>query len=221
MTRFDAIIFDMDGLLLDTETLALSAFLDTCADLGLEPRTDVFLRCLGTNHASGQQVLNDGLAGHTDPVRFRHLWDDKYRHLTTTGPIALKDGVISLLDHIATLHMPAAVATSTHTTRAQEKLARAGILERFTEVVGGEQVQHSKPSPDIYLRVASLVGARPHACLALEDSENGVRAALSAGMTVVQIPDLVHPSDQFRQLGHIVLASLADVTTYPFPERLG
>jgi beta-phosphoglucomutase-like phosphatase (HAD superfamily) len=121
-----------------------------------------------------------------------------------------------LLEHVSSLGIPTAVATSTRTERAREKLLRAGVLDRFHEVVGGDQVAHSKPSPDIYLRVAELLRVRPRGCLALEDSDNGVRAALAAGMTVVQIPDLLSPSADVLELGHIVLTSLAEVAEYPF-----
>jgi beta-phosphoglucomutase-like phosphatase (HAD superfamily) len=77
-------------------------------------------------------------------------------------------------------------------------------------------VKSSKPHPDIYVKAAEVLGARPQKCLALEDSENGVRSAIGAGMTVIQIPDMVQPSPTLRSLGHIILKSLHDVRTYRF-----
>jgi beta-phosphoglucomutase-like phosphatase (HAD superfamily) len=90
------------------------------------------------------------------------------------------------------------------------------LLDYFEIVIGGDQVERGKPDPDIYLKAASALSAAPSKCLALEDSTNGVKAAVAAGMTVVQIPDLVQPNEELLQLGHIVLSSLADVPKYNF-----
>lgn len=214
MTQFQAIIFDMDGLLLDTERIALTAFLETCGHLGIPERRDVFTRCIGTNQLSGHEVLRQGLGGEVDHVLFEQVWNSRYDAYTTGCAIALKPGAAELLQYISSLEIPTAVATSTSTARAQEKLRNSGILNRFDVIVGGDQVRNSKPAPDIYLRAAAILKAQARACLALEDSENGVRSAMAAGMTVVQIPDLVPPSDDLLALGHTVLRSLVDVATF-------
>ncbi|MBS0168101.1 MAG: HAD family phosphatase [Nitrospira sp.] len=215
MKQFQAVIFDLDGLLLDTENIALSAFLDTCTHFKLPLLEEVFIRCIGTNQSRGRELLEDGLRGQVDHLAFREMWD-RFLERAMDKPIPLKEGAVELLNHISAIPIPLAVATSTHTNGAREKLHMAGILDRFAVVVGGDQVAYSKPAPEIYLRAAEILGVAPTACLALEDSENGVRAAISAGMTVVQIPDLVQPSVALRALGHIVLRTLGDVATFPF-----
>lgn len=217
--QFQAVIFDMDGLLLDTERIALSSFIDTCAQFGLGDQMDLFIRCIGTNQALGQQVLREGLGGRVDPLHFEHVWDTKYVKRTSNTPIPLKDGAIELLQQVATLQIPTAVATSTASARAAQKLRDAGISNYFAAIVGGDQVANSKPCPDIYLRAAAILRVKPETCLALEDSDNGVRSALSAGMTVVQVPDLVQPSPDVRALGHIVLHSLRDLENCAFAPR--
>ena len=216
MNQFDAIIFDMDGLLLDTERIALSTFLETCEHFGLGAQTDLFMRCIGTNESLGEQILKDGLPGKVDHLHFGRVWDNYFLLRDSNGPAPLKEGAVELLNHLSSLKIPTAVATSTRTTRARHKLQEAGLLNHFAAVVGGDQVQQSKPEPDIYLRAAEILNARPAACLALEDSENGVRAAARAGMTVIQIPDLVRPSIDLLTLGHIILSSLRDVAAFPF-----
>ncbi len=218
MKHFKAIVFDMDGLLLDTERIALSAFLETCRHFDLPPLEELFIRCIGTNESRGRELLEDGLRGQVDHLAFLDVWD-RFLKKTMDNPVPLKEGAAELLDHIASLQKPVAVATSTYTTEAREKLHNAGILDRFATVVGGDQVSRSKPAPEIYLRAAEILGVAPAACLALEDSENGVRSAISAGMTVVQVPDLVQPSVALRALGHIVLKTLRDVATFPFDLR--
>jgi HAD superfamily hydrolase (TIGR01509 family) len=214
--HFNAVIFDLDGLLLDTETIALSAFLKTCSYFGLPAQQELFIRCIGTNQARGREVLAEGLRGQVDHLLFEEVWDRHYDERTTNERIALKDGAAELLAHISSLRLPVAVATSTGTPSARAKLRGAGILDRFQVTVGGDQVGNSKPAPDVYLKAAEMLRVSPGACLALEDSENGVRAALAARMTVVQIPDLVPPTEALRSLSHIVLRSLRDVATYPF-----
>ena len=216
MQHFRAVIFDMDGLLLDTERIALSSFLETCEHFGIGEHTDVFMKCIGTNTALGKQVLKEGLNGKVDHTEFERVWDTKYSRYTSNGPLPLKDGAIELLEQLAAMKMLLAVATSTSSVRAMQKLRDAGILDKFDTVVGGDQVQHSKPHPAVYLKAAEALRVMPQMCLALEDSENGVRSAVSAGMTVVQIPDLVQPCPNLRVLGHIVLGSLRDVASYPF-----
>ncbi|HYH43865.1 MAG TPA: HAD family phosphatase [Burkholderiales bacterium] len=214
--RFAAVIFDMDGLLLDSERLALEAFNAACAHFGLGDHAEVFMRCIGTNEAMGAEVLREGLQDKVDHRDFNRIWQARYLEATTGTAIALKAGVLELLDHLREAGVPAAVATSTSTARATHKLGNAGILDRFELVVGGDQVERSKPHPDIFVAAARRLGVPPEKCLALEDSDNGVRAALRAGMTVIQVPDLMPPSPALRMLGHIVLDSLHDVRQYEF-----
>ena len=112
MRHFEAVIFDMDGLLLDTETIALSAFLETCEHFGLSPLRHVFERCIGTNGALGREVLREGLAGQVDHLAFVELWNGKYTACTSNCALPLKAGAAELLEHIAALDIPTAVATS-------------------------------------------------------------------------------------------------------------
>ena len=141
------------------------------------------------------------------------------RHGLKIEIVPLKNGATELLARLTALAIPIAVATSTSSDRARQKLRSAGILTHFTAVIGGDQVTNSKPHPDIYANAADVLGVTPAKCLALEDSENGVRSATSAGMTVIQIPDLVQPTQALRSLGHIILNSLRDVRTYAFQEE--
>lgn len=221
MKHFAAAIFDMDGLLLDTERVALGAFEDACRQLDLTLPNEVFIRCIGLNKRASCHILEEALAGRVELQRFWDMWDGAYHARVACEPVRIKEGAVSLLTHLGTLGVPAAVATSTSTARAESKLQTAGLLDHFKAVIGGDQVTRSKPYPDIYLRAAGRLGVDPAACLALEDSENGVRAAVASGMCVVQIPDLVPPSPQLRSLGHIVLPGLAEVVSYPFPRAAG
>ena len=110
--------------------------------------------------------------------------------------------------------MPIAIATSTAHKTALNKLRNTELLPYFDFVIGGDQVANSKPDPEIYQTAARRHGAAPHRCIAFEDSANGVLAAHRAGIPVIQIPDLVSPTQELRALGHCILESLLDVESH-------
>ena len=124
--------------------------------------------------------------------------------------IAHRPGIIDLLDWLVARGIPRAVATSTRRPLAMRKLAAAGLLPYFDAVATSSDVAAQKPAPDVYLLAASKLGVAPARCLVLEDSPTGVRAALAAGMTPVQVPDMLVPDDAARALGHRIVASLGD-----------
>lgn len=217
MKHFEAVIFDLDGTLLDTERVAQEAFLGACAEFAVPPRMDLLLRCVGAAEPITRRILQEGFGPQLDGAAFYATWSRHFEELGRHTPAPLKEGALMLLDTVAQLGLPMAIATSSQTPHALHKLGRAGLLERFRTVIGADQVNKPKPDPEVYLKAAEYLRVDPRACLALEDSEYGVRAAHAAGMTVIQVPDMTQPSADLRALGHIVLASLKDVAGYPFP----
>ncbi len=216
MKHFDAVIFDLDGTLLDTERVAQAAFFTTCDELGVAPREDLLLRCVGAAAPIARRVIEEGYGPGLDSEAFFAAWSRNFTQLGEVTATPLKPGALALLDAVEQLGLPMAVATSSGTSHAIEKLRRAGVLDRVRTVSGADQVENPKPDPEVYLRAAAYLGVDPTACLAVEDSEYGVRAAHAAGMTVIQVPDMTQPTADLRALGHIVLASLDEVPGYPF-----
>jgi HAD superfamily hydrolase (TIGR01509 family) len=213
---FQAVIFDMDGLLLDSERIAFAAFKFACARFNLGDQSKVFMRCVGTNQLAGEKILYQEFRAIANVSEFIKVWDDRYLAETTKQPVPLKPGANALLQRLVELKLPLAVATSTKTLRARAKLEFSGILSHFSEVVGGDQVEQSKPAPEIYWHAAQMLGVNPKHCLVLEDSENGVRAGVAAGMQVIQIPDLIEPSSDLLALGVPVMRNLEDVLSLHF-----
>ena len=204
-TVFKAVIFDMDGLLLDTEQVYFAGYRDARTAMGLAAHDDGFLELIGLPLPAGRPLLHAHLGPATDA--FLEQWDHEISQLMT-DKIPAKPGVRAVMTQLQARRIPYAIATSTYTQRAHAHLARAGLDDLFTTVIGGDQVQNGKPAPDIYLAAAQALGVDPTDCAAFEDSENGVRAAVAAGMTTVQVPDIKPPSADLLQLGHHVADTL-------------
>ena len=202
-----AVVFDMDGLLLDTERLYFDAYRAARTHHALPPDDALFLSLVGLNTTLSTTRLAQGLAGQIDPDRFNATWNETCV-AALAGGIPAKPGAADLARHLQTRDIPYIIATSTQTDRAHHHLDRAGLGPLFPQIVGGDQVARSKPAPDIYLKAAEMLGRAPDTCIAFEDSENGVRAALAAGCQTVQIPDVVPPSDALRAMGHHIAPDL-------------
>ncbi len=205
---FDAVIFDMDGLLLDSERMFRTVWQLAAADLGVEMNDAVFLSLIGLNRRSAEARLKDHYGPDWDHEALNVRIDYHWQAIGGHDAIPLKPGVGELLDHLEAHAFPRAVATSTARQNAIYKLTKVGLLDRFHGLVGGDEVAAGKPAPDPYLKAAKLLDVDPARCLALEDSPNGLRAARAAGMTVIMVPDLIAPTDSLRDVAHHVMDDL-------------
>ena len=209
--KYKAVIFDMDGLLLDTERIFLDAFEKTCRMLGLEFDMSLFIKLIGTNSVKTKELLLNGFGKGFNYDRFREHWIENVTDYFAHNSIPVKEGAFEILDKIKEIPLPMAVSTSTKYNDAVKSLDCAGLIHYFKFIVAGDQVTKGKPDPEIYLRTADRLGVGPDKCIVFEDSENGVKSAHAAGMDVIQIPDLLDPSDELKSLGHRIYNSLNDV----------
>ena len=204
-----AVIFDMDGLLIDSERVILDCWRSVAVEQELSLDDGLWLSMVGMHDAACTEMLVR-LLGPEKAERLSIDCKGRYDLLVEQG-LPLKDGAIELLRDLSARGVPLAVATSTRRERALIKLARCGIGHHFGALATSSDVEHPKPAPDIYLLAAKRLGVRPENCVALEDSELGVRAASAAGMAVIQVPDLVPASELTRSLAQVV-ASLHEVS---------
>lgn len=206
-----AVLFDMDGLMLDTERLAHRAWTQAMMERGYTLDESAYLRLIGRTIADVQSILSE-VFGDSIPyaeiyARRRVLYDAE---IAAKG-VAIKPGLLELLDFLEEHKVPKAVASSTHRAGVVMKLTLAGVADRFPVLVGGDQVERGKPEPDLFLEAARQLGFAPRNCLVLEDSEAGILAAHRAGMLPVMVPDMKQPDADTDRMAYRVVPSLHEV----------
>jgi HAD superfamily hydrolase (TIGR01509 family) len=208
--RVEAVVFDMDGLLIDTEVMFRDALIDASRGRGVHLPVEVFLRMVGLQQDASRAVAMDHFGADFD----YEPWIAAARalaHARTEVGVALKAGVAELLDFLETSGIPRAVATSSGHPAVSRMLGPHGLLPRFQAIVAAGDYARGKPSPDPFLAAAERLGVAPGACLALEDSHNGVRAAHAAGMMTIMVPDLLEATGEMRSLCVAVAETLHGV----------
>jgi HAD superfamily hydrolase (TIGR01509 family) len=208
------VIFDMDGLMLDTEPLAARAWTDAASACGMAFDDAVTLQLVGRTFVDCRKLI---LAHHGESYAVDSLmaaWHGAYEAIVEREGLVVKPGVVELLDWLETHSIPKAVATSTRHARARSKLESTALLPRFAAIVGGDEVAEGKPSPDIFIAAAARLDCAPADCLVLEDSEAGLVAAARAGMPAIGVPDLQAPPRLVEGREPLVMASLHEVLAH-------
>ena len=206
----EAVIFDMDGLLLDTESVYRSAMVAAALDMGYDFPDDFCQSMVGTAEAEIHQILQRRF-GLDFPIAglFKACELEMARRLEPGVPV--KTGAAELIGELAARRLPIAVATSTVRRIAEHHLSRAGLLNHFATVCTREDVTRGKPNPDIFLAAAGKLGVRPERCVVLEDSYPGVRAAHASGAMAIMVPDMLPATDELRALCVAVVRDLNEV----------
>lgn len=204
----EAVIFDMDGLLLNTECLYIDESKKVVESMGHHIPDEIYLECVGTSHSMTRAILLEHL-GSDFPLE---EWEEKIHHRVVScfenNGVEKMAGVESLLEALREMGIPMAVASSTRRKNVEGLLKMGGIREYFDYLVCGDEVKQSKPNPEIFLKAANALSVSPESCLVFEDSFMGIRAAYAAGMRPVMIPDLKNPDDEISRLCFRILPSL-------------
>jgi HAD superfamily hydrolase (TIGR01509 family) len=190
-----AVVFDMDGLLFDTERIYQEALVLAAAEGGDEVEQEVFNLTVGLPWAQSRPCSSRISAKLFQSAALEEAWVRHFWVIAETR-LELKPGALELLDALDQLGLPRAIATSSSRRTIERHLTAYDLLARFNETVGHGDYEHGKPAPDPFLKAAERLGVEPRSCLALEDSHNGVRSAVSAGMMTVMVPDLLEPTDE-------------------------
>lgn len=206
-----AVVFDMDGLLIDSEGLVRAGIKLAASNLGFDMPDAVCAAMIGLPMERGKAVIRQHFGPEFDMETYVAEEQRVIAGLFAEG-VALKDGVVEILDQLDALGLPRAVATSSGRGSVNANLGHNGVLHRFAAIVSREDVERHKPYPDPFLKAAAHLGIEPEACLALEDSHNGVRAAHAAGMMTVMVPDLLDPTEEMHAKCVHIAESLHEVT---------
>ena len=206
---FDAVIFDMDGLLMDSERVGVPVMCACGARQGFDIPAARVIDTIGANRqwsSAFYQKLYPGL----DTDRLFDDFRDQMCALASAGQIPLKKGAAELLSALRAAGIPMAVASSSGLKTISAYMEAAGIIAYFSALVSANGLP-SKPAPDVFLKAARELGADPRRCLVLEDSVNGVKAGRAAGMTVCMVPDVIPYSQELAPFCDYVLEDLTQV----------
>ncbi len=205
-----AVIFDMDGTLIDTETAHLRAFAEAGAALGWPLSEDFLLSLVGIHRDQNMATFRQTF-GPDFPLEQFYAESDALFDAAMEVDVPLKRGAKLILEHLAAEGIVMAIATSTLAPYAQQRLESAGLLHFFQTVVTRSDVEFPKPDPQPYLMAAERLGVDPAQCVAVEDSYAGVCSATAAGIATVMIPDLLPPTAELVEVCAAVLPNLADL----------
>lgn len=214
MSDCRAVIFDMDGLMLDTERIDRAACRLASTDVGHPLPDEIYMRTIGRTSADTRVIFLEHFGEAFPYETFRERWRAARAEIVAKEGVPLKAGLTELLDFLRDAGMRLAVATSTVRAEATQLLTDAKLLPHFGAIVCGDEVAHGKPAPDLFIKAAGALGVAPSDCLALEDSEPGARAAVAAGMRVIIVPDLKQPSAEVAALAVTVCRSLHEVRPF-------
>lgn len=217
-----SVIFDMDGLLLDTERLSHCAWHTALREAGLPFIRSMFLDCRGAGRERMEALFAQHMAAYPYNLdallaRTRELMDAV---IAREGPHP-KVGALTLLDWLRAHEYTLALATSTRRERAEQLMADAGFAGHFDRMIYGDAVARRKPAPDIFLAAQAALNRPPRECLILEDAPNGVRAAAAAGIPVVMVPDLTEPDEELSPLLAAEATTLLDIIPLLEDDRRG
>lgn len=213
-----AVIFDMDGVIFDSETLILDAWEWVGKKHQFEVDRQAFIECIGTTKEKTKEIIcsHYGAAFAYDAYsKEASLFFHEY---VREHGLPVKRGVRELLCYLKETQIPIGLASSTRLAVVEEELRQAGLYDYFQVVVGGDQLKRSKPAPDIYLAACEKADVLPEQAFAVEDSYNGIRAAYSAGMSPLMVPDIIQPDDEMREKSTAIFDDLLQVMNY-FKEK--
>ncbi|TAJ33957.1 MAG: HAD family phosphatase [Reyranella sp.] len=203
----EAALFDMDGLLIDTEALYIQAMQAAARRLDREMPLSLCHAMIGVPGRECNLMIAEFYGEGFSIDEFRGHFSTHIRGLLEER-IPVKPGAVELLDFLAARGIPCAVATSAGRTTAENHLGRAGLLGRFRAVATRDDVAHAKPAPDVYLEAARRLGVSPSRCVAFEDSNVGLTAAHAAGAMAFIVPDILEPHPEVREKALRVLTDL-------------
>lgn len=213
ISKVEAFVFDMDGVIFDTETIILKCWEKIASENGLVGMHDVFCRGIGATENQTRKIMLDYYGDQFDYDKLSKQASTLFHKIENEQGLPMKPGVVELLELLQKKNIPAGLASSTKLALVEKELKDANIYQFFKVVIGGDLLEKSKPEPDIYLMACDKLKVEPHKAIAVEDSFNGIRSAYSAGMSPIMVPDLVSPDEEMREKTYMIVQNLMDIAS--------
>lgn len=212
MNDIKAVVFDMDGVLLDTESMSDISWIKAAEEFSIHDIKNQLNVCRGANYSDTVEILQRayGSSQDFDAEKFLSRTRELFTELEETEGIKTMKGAREILAYLKEKDYRLALASSTRGEAVRRQLKNAGLLDFFEAVVTGDTVTHSKPDPEIYLKACECLKTNPKNCAAIEDSLNGVKSACNAGLKCIMVPDMVQPTDEIKKIVWKICASLSE-----------
>ena len=205
-----AVIFDMDGLMIDSERLTWEGYQKECLSRGYEMTLDFYMLMLGHPMAAVRKMMREHFGDSFPMEEIIHCVHDRMEFLFSAEGVQKKPGLMEILRFTKENRYLTMVATSSDRARVERILRYAEIEAYFDDIICGDEVVHGKPSPDIFLNGCNKLGVRPEEAYVIEDSEMGILAAHRAGIAVICVPDMKQPEEKYRNMALCVVPSLSE-----------
>lgn len=217
MEKLSGVIFDMDGLILDTESIYCKNNIKTAAEVGIknyglaEYKTEIGI----SEEHSMEKYLKDYayLSKEAIETFFTKSRERSWKELTEVGA-PLKKGIVELLTYLKENNIPCVVASSNTRVAIDQLISKAGLKDFFIDTISGDDVTHAKPHPEIVEVAVSKLGTKPEETMMLEDSLNGIRASYAAGVPVIMVPDLLEPDAEAIEKSYRIKNDLLEVLAF-------
>lgn len=206
-----SVVFDMDGLMFDTERVYVEAWDYAGSKIGIGKAGYLVYKTLGMNSRATQKVLDEEFPDGYDKTGLAYYTKIFLEKYYLENGLQVKAGLYELLSFLKDNHYKIAVASSTTEQGVRKNLSDAKITEYFQVIIGGDMVSHSKPDPEIYMKACKMLEENPENCLALEDSKNGLLSAYNAGCKPIMVPDLWQPDEKIEKILYAKFTNLSEV----------
>ncbi|WP_101772553.1 HAD family hydrolase [Peptostreptococcus faecalis] len=200
MSNIKGVIFDMDGVIFDTESMSSDFWRKTMAKYGHEMNDEIYSEVMGRN----KEGVIEGLESiYKDPsIDFRKISEEKTAAMVEQldkNPIPTLPGIYEIIEYLKLKGYKMGVATSTRKFRAEKRLKKENIYDHMHAFMYGDEVEKSKPHPEIFLKTAQMLNLEPGECLVLEDSPSGIEAAYNGGFKCINVVDMKKPTEQMKK----------------------
>lgn len=211
MKQIKLIIFDMDGLLYDTELPSFKALKRTAEKAGFNFTMEIYKKMIGVTKTVSNKILYDIYGDEFFEKQVLENYHEEFHKILEYEGINVKKGALELLDVLDEKGIKKCIASSSSRETIHYYLSMTGLTDRFDFYVSGQEVENGKPSPDIFLEACRRAGENSKAALVLEDSYNGLKAAVSANIPCVIVPDLIEPNEEMKRNAYLIVSDLGEI----------